>query len=186
MKLKQYIDIYNGYPFNSSDMHSNNEGYPVIKIKELKNNSVVFTDDTQFVPINDIYSSYIVNKGDILIALTGNPPSKPNKDALVGRVSKYKFDSKSYLNQRVCKIKSKTELLSNDYLFYYLSNDKMLIEISNKCTGSANQANISSNDILNLNIDLPPLPSQQHIVESSPSIMVIIEILYFSCLYYFI
>lgn len=180
MKLKQYIDIYNGYPFSSSDMNNNNDGYPVIKIKELKNNSVMFTDDTQFVRENNVYSQYIVNKGDILIALTGNPPSKPNKDALVGRVSKYKFKLKSYLNQRVCKIKSKSDLLLNDYLFYYLSSDKMLIEISNKCTGSANQANISSTDILDLNIELPSLSTQQHIVDSIKQYLLMVQIHYYS------
>lgn len=46
----------------------------------------------------------MVNKGDVIFALTGDPVSKQNANSWVGRVSLYTHDIPAYLNQRTCKI----------------------------------------------------------------------------------
>ena len=164
MKLKNYINLINGYAFDSSEM--SNSGMPIIKIKELKNNSIRFTNDTLYYNGDMNLQKYLIRYNDIVVALTGNPPFKGNFDAIVGRSSLYRYRYDALLNQRLCKIESNSNLLLNRYLFYWISNSKKVIELANMCSGSANQANISSNDILNLDINLPSIEIQQHIIDT--------------------
>ena len=166
MKLGNLIEIINGYPFESSNFNLNNSGYPVIKIKELKKNKIQLTKDTCFTPVSESLSQYVVRKDDILVALTGNPPTKGGIDAMVGRCSKYNLSMPAYLNQRVCKVLSISKNLIGNYLFYFLSLEKTIRSLAAKCSGSANQANISSDDIKNLEIILPEVSVQQHIVNT--------------------
>ena len=166
MKLGNLIKITSGYPFPSSELVSNNNGIPVIKIKELKSKTVVFSNDTNFYCGDKSLDEYCVTQGDILIAMTGNPPTKPNLDAMVGRCSRYPYSFTSLLNQRICKVESQSPLLLNKYLYYWLSRDCMTEFLAQLSKGSANQANISNKDILSLEIDLVSVAQQSHIVDS--------------------
>lgn len=164
-KLRDLVKVINGYPFSSEAMNNDNSGLPVIKIKEMKNKGVLITKDTLFHQYNSTLEQFILKRNDIIVALTGNPANKPNLDAMVGRCSIYKYSFPALINQRVCKIESKSNLLNNLFLYYFLSQNKITIELAELSTGSANQANISSNDLLNLELDLPNLEVQQHIVD---------------------
>ena len=166
MKLDEYITIINGYPFDSKDFNLNQIGYPVIKIKELKSGAIQLTKDTCYTNYKDQLKPYVVTKGDYLVALTGNPPNKGSFDAVVGRCCKYHLNLDALLNQRVCRVFSKSSELDNVYLYYFLSLDKTTRNLASRCTGSANQANISSKDIKDLEIDLPSIEMQQHIVNN--------------------
>ena len=172
MKLGNKIQIINGYPFDSSEFNSEKNGYPVIKIKELKKGSVVFTKDTCYVKERDSLKQYLVNKGDCLVALTGNPPNKGGFDAIVGRTCLYKEEKPAYLNQRVCKATSNCSNLLNKYLSYFLSLDKTTVNLASRCSGSANQANISSKDLFDLELNIPSVQVQQHIVNSMRRLVV--------------
>ena len=165
MKLGNLIKITSGYPFPSSELVSNNNGTPVIKIKELKSKTVVFSNDTNFYCGDKALEEYCVTQGDILVAMTGNPPTKPNLDAMVGRCSRYPYSFTSLLNQRICKVESKSPLLLTKYLYYWLSRDGMTEFLAQSSKGSANQANISNRDILSLEIDLVSVAQQSHIVD---------------------
>lgn len=166
MKLGNLINVINGYAFDSKLMTSNQNNIPVIKIKELKNNLIKITNDTLYHKYSDDLEKFILKKGDIVVSLTGNPPGKGGFDAIVGRTAKYNYPFPAYMNQRLCKIGLKSNKLLNKYLFYLLSYEKTTIKLASCCTGSANQANISSKDILNLSIDLPDIEIQQHIVNT--------------------
>ena len=174
-KLRDLVKVINGYPFSSEAMNNDNNGLPVIKIKEMKNKGVLITKDTLFHQYNSTLEQFILKRNDVIVALTGNPANKPNLDAMVGRCSIYKYSFPALINQRVCKIESKSNLLNNLFLYYFLSQDKITIELAELSTGSANQANISSNDLLNLEIDLPNLEIQQHIVDTIGSVDDLIE-----------
>ena len=172
MKLDNLIKITNGYAFQSKSFTANNNNsneIPVVKIKELKNGVIQFTKDTCFVNYDPLLDNYLLKNGDILVALTGNPPTKGGIGAMVGRCSKYNLDIASYLNQRVCKVESSSKQLNNKYLYYFLSLNKTIYGLASKCSGSANQANISSNDIKNMEFNLIPIDKQQHIVNINRS-----------------
>lgn len=166
MKLGNYIGVNNGYPFESNSFNIDGIGYPVIKIKEMKRQTIILSKDTCYSDYNYNLNTYVINKGDILIALTGNPPTKGSIDAMVGRCSKYNLAFPALLNQRVCKVYSISNELLNNYLYYFLSLESTILCLASRCSGSANQANISSNDIKDLEINLPNIQTQQHIVNT--------------------
>ena len=162
-KLGDYCDFQNGYAFKSSEFKTNGE-YKIVKIKELKDGLVKFLDDSASVDIHDIkeFEKYKIYRNDVLFALTGDPVSKPNPLSWVGRVSIYRSDENALLNQRTCKIK-KSERIDNKFLYYYFRQWENFYALASKATGSASQANISTNTIADTIIKLPPLPTQQKI-----------------------
>lgn len=164
MKLGNFINIINGYAFNSNEFTNNINEYPVIKIKELKNNRILLNKDTCYIQYNNNLCNFVLKEGDIVIALTGNPPTKGSIDAMVGRCCRYNLPFPAFMNQRVCKVYSTSDKLLNKYLYYYLSLEDTILNLAQRCSGSANQANISSNDIKDLDITLPNLETQHHIV----------------------
>ena len=162
-RLGDYCDFQNGYAFKSSEFKTNGE-YKIVKIKELKDGLVKFFDDSASVDIHDIkeFEKYKIYRNDVLFALTGDPVSKPNPLSWVGRVSIYRSDENALLNQRTCKIK-KSDEIDNQFLYYYFRQWENFYALASKTTGSASQANISTNTIADTIIKLPPLPTQQKI-----------------------
>lgn len=162
-KLGDYCDFQNGYAFKSSEFKTNGE-YKIVKIKELKDGLVKFFDDSASVDIHDIkeFEKYKIYRNDVLFALTGDPVSKPNSLSWVGRVSIYRSDENALLNQRTCKIK-KSDEIDNQFLYYYFRQWENFYALASKATGSASQANISTNTIVDTIIKLPPLSTQQKI-----------------------
>ena len=162
-KLGDYCDFQNGYAFKSSEFKTNGE-YKIVKIKELKDGLVKFFDDSASVDVQDIkeFEKYKIYRNDVLFALTGDPVSKPNPLSWVGRVSIYRSDENALLNQRTCKIK-KSERIDNKFLYYYFRQWENFYALASKATGSASQANISTNTIADTIIKLPPLSTQQKI-----------------------
>lgn len=169
-----FADFQNGFAFKSKDFCEDGE-YNVIKIKELKDGKIKFTSDTARVKHADGIEKYVVNDGDILFALTGDPVSKPNPLSWVGRVSRYKGDSNAVLNQRVCKVIPK-EGLNPLYLYYFFRNDLEFYQLAGKATGSASQANISTKTISDTYINLPEIEYQNKVVDILSSIDKKIEI----------
>ena len=163
VRLGDYCDFQNGYAFKSSEFKTNGE-YKIVKIKELKDGLVKFFDDSASVDIHDIkeFEKYKIYRNDVLFALTGDPVSKPNPLSWVGRVSIYRSDENALLNQRTCKIK-KSDEIDNQFLYYYFRQWENFYALASKATGSASQANISTNTIADTIIKLPPLPTQQKI-----------------------
>ena len=160
-QLGQYIDVLSGFAFKSKDF--TNVGIPVIKIKNI-NPPYVSIEDISCVPYNIAYQNpkYIIKKGDVLIAMTG---SHINQIAsVVGRVGRVRYDDITVLNQRVGKIINKNDEYSNiDYIYYFLSQYEVKVELAQKAGGAANQANISPADIKNLYFPCPPIEVQNKI-----------------------
>ena len=162
-KLGEVCDFQNGYAFKSSEFKSDGE-YKVVKIKELKDGLVKFFDDSACVDSQNCsdFDKFVIEKNDVIFALTGDPVSKPNPFSWVGRVSIYRNSEKAVLNQRTCKVK-KSNNFDNVFLYYYFRQWENFYGLASKATGSASQANISTNTIADTIITLPPLATQQKI-----------------------
>ena len=160
-RLGKYIDILSGFAFKSKDF--SDSGVPVIKIKNITP-PYVSLDDITYVS-NDIATQqkkFQVHYDDILIALTGSHINQ--MASVVGRIAKVKFFDKALLNQRVGKIYIADAVACNlDYVYYFLSQEKVKIELASKAGGAANQANISPTDIKNLQIPFPTKEIQDRI-----------------------
>ena len=161
VKLGDYIDVLSGFAFKSKDF--SDSGIPVIKIKNVCP-PYISLEDLSYVPNSIAFQNprYILRKGDVLIAMTG---SHINQIAsVVGRVGRVRYDAITVLNQRVGKIVNKNEAKSSlDYIYYYLSQYEVKVELAQKAGGAANQANISPSDIKNLLFPCPPLETQHRI-----------------------
>lgn len=161
--LENFIKVINGYAFKSENFLEIEipDALPVIKIKNVANGDVNL-DYVQYHFYEESLSKYVVDQGDILIALTGNHPDAMSQ--VVGGVSKYKLNKKALLNQRVAKIDTNVTL-NKSFLYYFLKDKNTQDYIGNQSSGSANQANISKKDVENIPILLPPLSEQEAIAE---------------------
>ena len=170
MQIGEVASFQNGYAFKSKDFVQDGK-YKIIKIKELKDGKVRFFNDSASVNVDDerIIEKYIVKKGDILFALTGDPVNKNNPLSWVGRVSVYEDDQLALLNQRVCKLVPK-EGLNAKYIYYYFRAFNNFYALASIAKGSASQANISTKDIEAMEIALPSLNIQNKIVSVLDSI----------------
>lgn len=159
-----FFSFQNGYAFKSKDFVREGK-YKIVKIKELKDGLVKFFDDTAEVnlPDNFEFDKYIIQKGDVLFALTGDPVNKPNPLSWVGRVAYYNYDEPVLLNQRVCKAIPKTDIPS-DFLYYFFRQNREFYRLASKATGSASQANISTKTIEQHNINIPDIENVKTIV----------------------
>ena len=112
----KYIEVLSGFAFKSKDFSES--GIPVIKIKNI-NPLEVSLDDVSYVPGSflETHSKYVLDRNDILIAMTG---SHINQWAsVVGRVARVKYKEKSLLNQRVGKIVViDTENCDENFVYY--------------------------------------------------------------------
>jgi len=162
-KLGDICELINGYAFKSDNFI--NDGIGLISIKTIQNNLIDNNKITEYIKESEQYNKYKVIKNDILIALSG---------ATTGKIGIYQNSNFGYLNQRVCKIKLNDNNVMTKYiLYYYISND-LESEVLKNAKGSA-QPNISTKDIEELRIPIPPLPIQQQIVEALDSIYDTIE-----------
>ena len=148
-KLSKLCKIENGFAFSSNDYKS--EGTPLIRISNIVNNSIDLTDCV-YIQNNAEYR-FVVNKGDLLIAMSG---------ATTGKMGVYSFERTAFLNQRVGNIKILNgSLLSADYRNVYMQSK--VDDILKFAYGGA-QPNISASVIGDFDILLPPLEEQKRIV----------------------
>lgn len=152
-KIKDICEITNGYAFKS-DKYVTDEGVRVIRITNVQKGKVV-DNDPKLYPFSDLSNldTYKIFEGDILMSLTGN----------VGRVGKFPKELlPAYINQRVCRVKSSSDNLLENYLFHFLNSDIFENDAIRNSAGAA-QLNLSTKWVCEYEIPLPPLSTQQKI-----------------------
>lgn len=149
--FKDIFYIENGYAFKKIDYKK--EGIPLVRISNIENGIVNINECIYVNKLEKNEEKYVIEKGDLLIALSG---------ATTGKNGVYYLDEIAYLNQRIgnIKIKNKEKVL-NEYRNYYiaLKNEDIL----NLAYGGA-QPNISPKVIEFISIPLSPINEQQRIV----------------------
>lgn len=151
-------DIISGYAFKSDDFSTTNE------IKSIKITNVgvgVFIeDDENKLPFGLLskLSKFTVHENDIVIALTRPYISNGLKVCFVPS----SYDG-AFVNQRVAAIKSKYEITSNKYIYYYLCTSKILTNVI-ELSKTLNQPNLSIKDLAAFELPLAPLPVQQRVI----------------------
>ena len=143
IKLGDICEFIDGYAFKTTDMI--NSGIPIIQISNINNYSIKSTSNDKFIKENKKYEKYLALDGDIIIGMTGNINQK---------ISIYSNTIPKYINQRVCALRNFKNKYYKNYLYSYWLNMKIGDVIQNKSNGSV-QANLSKNDLLNLEIPFP-------------------------------
>lgn len=160
-KLSDICHLKNGYAFKSSNYVK--EGIPLIRISDIQDGEIVI-HNTKKIKHNIKYNNYLIDEGDILIAMSG---------ATTGKFGIYLNKIKAYQNQRVGNfIILDKNILNNKFLFYKLFTLKLYIQ---KVAYGGAQPNISSKIIENIKIDLPPLSIQIKIVEIIDKLFNVLE-----------
>jgi type I restriction enzyme M protein len=167
VSIGDVCEMINGYAFKSDDL-KNEEGtglIPVIKIGNLTRDGKIDTEGIQYHSYNDSLKKYLLESGDILVAMTGATTGK------VSIIEKGGF----LLNQRVGSIRIKNEeVLLNNYLKQLLFSNHFYQYCQLNAGGGA-QGNISPSQILDYEIPLPPIEVQQVIVRELEQYQKIID-----------
>ena len=150
-KLESIVKLKNGFAFKSKLFTS--KGLPIVRIKNIKKErvsleDVVYFDDSDY---KNKLDNYKIQENDLLLAMSG---------ATTGKIGLYKNKETSYLNQRVGLFRIIDKELRS-YLFYFLSTQ---IEKNLAQSLGAAQPNLSSLQINEMKIPLPPLKEQKRIV----------------------
>ena len=148
--FKDIFYIENGYAFKKIDYKK--EGIPLVRISNIENGIVNINECIYVNKLEKNEEKYVIEKGDLLIALSG---------ATTGKNGVYYLDDIGNI-----KIKNKEKVL-NEYRNYYiaLKNEDIL----NLAYGGA-QPNISPKVIEFISIPLSPINEQQRIVNRIESL----------------
>ena len=149
-KLEDVARILGGNAWKASDYSDDGE-YLVVTIANVSG-EVIINDSVGNRISCDNPDAYLLNKGDILVSLTGN----------VGRVSKMS-NIKGLLNQRVGKILPNNSDINADFLFHVLRNPHFERAMIDAGQGAA-QKNIRNDDVLNYAFFLPVEKDEQNII----------------------
>ena len=104
--------IIAGYAYKAEE-YSDEDGVPIIRIGDIKKN--LNLSETKKVPIKylEITPEMIIEKGDILVALTG---------ATIGKSQIYYLDEVALLNQRNAILRGETKLINQVFLKYFVES----------------------------------------------------------------
>ncbi len=151
-RLEDVCGFQNGFAFKSSTFKPT--GVPIIRISNIqdgcinKHNKLVFFDPKDYTENLDRYR---IVKDDLLIAMSG---------ATTGKIGFNTEDTVFYLNQRVGKFEPGANL-NKRFLYHFLS---MNVEKNLSISAGAAQPNLSTEQIKDFTIPVPPLSEQQRIV----------------------
>lgn len=149
-KLGEIVELKNGFAFKSNLFC--NVGIPIIRIKNIQDKVVILNDLVFCNPCDykNNLDDYLIKQNDILIAMSG---------ATTGKVGIYDSNEKAYLNQRVGLLRIDDDILRK-YIFWFLCSKS---EQNLKSAFGAAQPNLSTKQIHNIEIPLPPLKEQGRI-----------------------
>jgi type I restriction enzyme, S subunit len=140
-KLGDAIDILSGFAFQAA-LFNDTKGLPVIRIRDV----VRGYSDTRYS--GEVDERFIIQNGEILIGMDGNF----NAARWTG--------GPALLNQRVCRVKARADILDESFLFHLLPKELKKIE---GATAFVTVKHLSVKGIRDIDIALPPLPEQRRI-----------------------
>lgn len=162
-KLADVCNLQNGFAFKSKDYVESSNTLNIRMSNIRPDGSFNPDHNIRFLPDDyvDQYSSFLLNDGDLVIAMTdmAGDPKILGLPTLVNSLNGRQF----LLNQRVGKLYDFSDDIYVPYLRYYLSSP--IVKEYYKAKGAGGlQINISKKDVLSADIPLPPIPEQKRIV----------------------
>jgi type I restriction enzyme, S subunit len=168
VRLGTYTIVISGGTFKSEDFNGE-EGTKVIKITNAGVGEFVETED--YLPSSYLqkYPQYVVEKDDLILALTRPYISTGLKISMCP--NSY---NNSLLNQRVAAIKF---IKNVEYLFLFLQSSFVLNLYMERFGNSGLQPNLKMSDVTELVIPLPSLEEQHRIVAKVDELFAICDTL---------
>ncbi len=168
-KGRDVVKVLGGAAFKSTDY--TDDGIPLIRIGTI-NKGYFDKNQMVFLPIDFAlsYERYIVKPKDLLITLTGTV----GKDDYGNVYIMEDYFDQYLLNQRVAKLIVKQDYLKTRFFEFLLKQKEVKAELTGVSRG-VRQANISNEDIYNLDVISPPMVLQNDFVERINSVYSQIE-----------
>lgn len=158
-KGRDVVKVLGGAAFKSTDYKD--DGIPLIRIGTINKG---YFDKSQIVFLPSDFAitheRYIVKPKDLLITLTGTVGKDDYGNVYV---MEDHFDQ-YLLNQRVAKLIVKQDYLMTRFFEFLLKQKEVKAELTGVSRG-VRQANISNEDIYNLDVISPPMALQNDFVE---------------------
>jgi type I restriction enzyme M protein len=141
-KLGNLLEVQNGYAFDSSGFNDSSRGIPIVRIRDVNSG---FTN-THFE--GDYDERFVVKNGDLLVGMDGD-----------FRATIWKHGN-ALLNQRVCRLQN-FKNVKKEFVFYLL---KSKLEEIHASTYAVTVKHLSSKQVQDIEIPLPPLEVQEQII----------------------
>lgn len=166
-KLKFMGHFVNGYAFPSSSFTG--DGVRVMKIANIQPMEISWIDES-YVDVSeyDKLPMYRVEQGDLVFALT--------RPIINGGIKVAIFDGKEkvLLNQRNAMFKGLSRVLPR-WMYYVMQNQMYVQKFALYIDGTGQQPNISTNEISQIEIPIPPIEVQQQVIMKLNEVMASIE-----------
>ena len=162
-RLGDHVKLESGNAFQSLEF--SDKGTPIVRISNIRNDKIDLLNAVYYEGNNHL-EKFLIADGDILLAMSG---------ATTGKIGKYTYSFKSYLNQRVGRFKIIDETKSeNEYIYQLVRSREFAENTLIDAIGGA-QPNISSSQVENVVYKFPPLPEQKKIASILTSVDEVIE-----------
>jgi type I restriction enzyme S subunit len=139
IKLGEAIEIVSGAPFKSELFNEVGDGLPLIRVRDVN------TGPAGVYYSGEFSNDHLIKNGDLLVSMDG--------DFKVVRWA----HGNALLNQRVCKISSKQDILSSHYLGHFLPN---ALQVVHRDTTFTTVKHLSVKAIKDIDIPLPSIDDQ--------------------------
>ncbi len=141
-QLGDHVEILSGFAFKSDRFNDEGRGLPLVRIRDVKPaRSQTYFD-------GDYDARFVLSDGDLLVGMDG----EFNCARWAG--------GPALLNQRVCRVRSASQQLDEQYLFWFLP--KALKDIEDR-SNFVTVKHLSAKQINEIEIPLPPLHQQKRI-----------------------
>lgn len=166
-KLKFMGHFVNGYAFPSSSFTT--DGVRVMKIANIQPMEISWIDES-YVDVSeyDKLPMYRVEQGDLVFALT-----RPIINGGI-KVAIFDGEEKVLLNQRNAMFKGLSRVLPR-WMYYVMQNQMYVQKFALYIDGTGQQPNISTNEISQIEIPIPPIEVQQQVIMKLNEVMSSIE-----------
>ena len=134
--IYKYVDVIYGAPYKSTMFNQNKNGYPLIRIRDLK------TFSPQFYTPEILPNMEFVHTGDVIAGMDAE------------FVPTLWLGNKGILNQRCCKFVAKKEFIGNYYILYLLKPELEFVQTYK--TGTT-VSHLGKSDIDRFTVVVPPI-----------------------------
>jgi len=143
------------FQYGLNEIAQNKGDIIYIRITDIDENGLLKKDELAYLNYQDKYKAYKLNKGDILIARIG---------ATFGKSYYFDEDIDAVFAGYLIRIKLQDKQINPKYLFYFFQT-KYFWKQANMLVKGGAQPQFNANTIRDLLIPLPPLSTQNRIVQ---------------------
>jgi type I restriction enzyme S subunit len=142
VQLGNHVEILSGFAFKSDRFNDEGRGLPLVRIRDVK----PARSETYFDGAYD--DRFLLSDGDLLVGMDG----EFNCARWAG--------GRALLNQRVCRVRSASQEIDEQYLFWFLP--QALKDIEDR-SNFVTVKHLSAKQINEIEIPLPPLGEQKRV-----------------------